>query len=1090
MEVCGMKRKIKWVNIIAFVILFVNVLLMLYINFTVKKENTALFNKETYSFNDGWVLTNLNGTISKKVTLPYISRGELPQKSEDSIESSERKDNIGFSKPQNDIPHFKPEDNIQLPKTEDDIPSIKTEDDQQVNTNREDIIILENYIPKQYWGLTLSFYLTDTEFRVLIDGETVYEKNNEENELFEKRGNIRRFINIPPNLKEGKIQVELFSGPWIRIENIEIAKRDTVILNWIGSNMFNILCCIIMLVSCIIMFLLAAIRKHSKQSIEGMLYLGFFCFDASVYYALNTQILNVFIENQTILNLSMYICLMLLPYFLVVYYGETLADISKKRYIILWRFVTANIFLQIFLHALKLLDLSKMEAFTHILLLVTIFITLISLFRIFRRKHGRKIRYELAAAAFLIIGEIADIIRMYILHTGNVGQLSRYGMTIFCVIMILLHIVKVSKGYSESVEQNQRLLKNKVEYMKQQNEKLTEAKEEAEAARKEAITANETKGRFLANMSHEIRTPINAVLGMDEMILRESGEPTIKEYAMDIQTAGQSLLSLINDILDFSKIDSGKMEIIPVEYEFSSMVHDVVNMILLKAQAKKLELKVFLNPELPSGLYGDDVRIRQVLINILTNAVKYTHNGSISFRINGHSKGDTVILHFEVEDTGIGIKKEDLSKLFQKFERIDEKKNRNIEGTGLGINITANLLLLMNSKLEVESEYGVGSKFFFDIEQKIVNKEPIGDLEERIRIMSEEYSYDADFKAPEARILVVDDNLVNCKVFKNLLKETEMQVDDVNSGKACIEKVSSNAYNLIFLDHMMPEMDGIETLHHLQKMKDYPSKNAKIIALTANAISGAKEMYLKEGFDAFLSKPILSNKLEELIRKLLPKELLIFGKRQKPWDSTTDSKSENQMEIPDIDGLDWDFGRLHLSEELLLDTIKDFYLTLESQADVLLQSYNKGDMERYRIQVHSMKSTSALIGIIPLAGMAKVLEYAAQDGKKDIINHLNDIFLKEWLSYKQKLSILFDEKDKQQKTEDTSIALAYLEMLRTAMENMDIDAADNIMENLNQLFYNEEINKHILQLAANVTNLDTESAIKQIETLIEMLNSL
>ena len=323
-------------------------------------------------------------------------------------------------------------------------------------------------------------------------------------------------------------------------------------------------------------------------------------------------------------------------------------------------------------------------------------------------------------------------------------------------------------------------------------------------------------------MSHEIRTPINAVLGMDEMILRESREQNIKEYAMDIYTAGQTLLSLINDILDFSKIESGKMEIVPVEYDISSLIHDLANMASQRAAEKKIQLIVEASQDIPSRLYGDDVRLRQILANLLTNAVKYTHEGTIWLRVQSRRKEDAAVLGFEVEDTGIGIKEEDLPKLSAEFERIEEDRNRNIEGSGLGMSITIQLLALLGSRLAVESTYGKGSKFSFELEQKVMDPQPIGDFSARVRQSAENYNYSTRFCAPEAKILVVDDNGVNRKVLRNLLKETQIQVTEAGSGAECLALVQEGRYDLIFLDHMMPEMDGVETLHRMRALSGYP----------------------------------------------------------------------------------------------------------------------------------------------------------------------------------------------------------------------------------------------------------------------------
>ena len=392
-----------------------------------------------------------------------------------------------------------------------------------------------------------------------------------------------------------------------------------------------------------------------------------------------------------------------------------------------------------------------------------------------------------------------------------------------------------------------------------------------------ADAANSAKSAFLANMSHEMRTPINAIMGMNEMILRETQEEGTKEQAIDIRNAAQILHSLINDVLDLSKIESGKMEIIPVEYQLSSLINDLVNMATIRAKAKNLELKVEVDPELPSVYFGDDVRIRQVLMNLLTNAVKYTNEGSVTLTVKRTLVLDGLaILTFSVTDTGVGIKQEDMEKLYAAFERIEEENHRNEEGTGLGMSISTSLLELMGSKIQVESEYGKGSRFFFNLEQRILDPTPVGDFHESLKQLSKDYSYDARFAAPDAKILVVDDNAVNRRVFVGLLKKTKVQVTEADSGKACLELVGQQHFDLIFLDHMMPEMDGVETLQHMKELPESENqcRETPVIILTANAISGVREEYLKQGFDEYLSKPIDPIKLEAMIRDMLPKELV------------------------------------------------------------------------------------------------------------------------------------------------------------------------------------------------------------------------
>lgn len=626
-----------------------------------------------------------------------------------------------------------------------------------------------------------------------------------------------------------------------------------------------------------------------------------------------------------------------------------------------------------------------------------------------------------------------------------------------------------------------------------------------ESQRQQALAASDAKGRFLANMSHEIRTPINAVLGMDTMILRETKEAQIKEYALDIQNAGQSLLALINDILDLSKIESGKLELIEEEYDFSSVIHDIMNMISMKAENKGLSVHLSIEDQLPSRLWGDDVRLRQVLINLMNNAVKYTEQGSVTLSVQGQSNSetDTVSLTFHVKDTGIGIKQEDISKLFAEFERIEEQRNRNIEGTGLGMSITTQLLDLMGSNLQVESVYGKGSDFYFTLEQKIINAEPIGNLEERIRKQAKEYSYRTMLTAPDAHVLVVDDNAMNRRVFKNLLKQTLVQIDEAGSGMECLELARQNDYDLIFLDHMMPDMDGIETLHRLMEDSSSLCRSTPVIALTANAITGAKEMYLSEGFHSFLSKPINPEKLETLLFDLLPEDKKTPGEISDVSANTdmptTDDEQSSAYEFPEIDGLDWDYAKLHFKDpKLLLETIRDFYRAMDQDHDTLqqfLEQIQNADAEalpQFKVRVHSMKSSAAMIGATSLSGIAKMLEYAARDGRTDILLSVTPYFLEEWQHMKDRLRPLVDDSIGQTESSkpqaDLKIIQEYFPMLEQAMQSMNVDTADEIMRYLEGFQYPEPVFTLIGQLGLSVTNLDAEQTTKTIESLKNIIN--
>jgi len=411
-------------------------------------------------------------------------------------------------------------------------------------------------------------------------------------------------------------------------------------------------------------------------------------------------------------------------------------------------------------------------------------------------------------------------------------------------------------------------------------ELLLDEKKKVEKAREEAIMANQAKGKFLAQMSHEIRTPINAILGMDEVILRESKEPNIREYAEDINDAGQLLLSIVNEILDLSKIESGKMEIVETEYNLSKLIADLTAMISLKAKSKNLIFNINIDQTLPVHLYGDDVRIRQILTNLLSNAIKYTNKGTIALNIHGDIQDSTVTLHCSVTDTGIGIKEEHIDSLFEEYTRIENDTNHYVEGTGLGLTITMRLLKLMGSNLQVRSEYGKGSEFFFALKQTVIDSKTIADYEEKNDDTQAKKHSSSTFTAPKAKILVVDDNKLNRLVFVKLLQPTKIQIDEAESGFECIDKMKEHRYDMVFLDDMMPEMDGKETLQRLKEMKDYPSENAAIVALTANALVGAKKEYISEGFDDFLPKPIIYKDAEEIILRFLPDELVEYVERE------------------------------------------------------------------------------------------------------------------------------------------------------------------------------------------------------------------
>ncbi|MCR4705638.1 MAG: response regulator [Lachnospiraceae bacterium] len=604
---------------------------------------------------------------------------------------------------------------------------------------------------------------------------------------------------------------------------------------------------------------------------------------------------------------------------------------------------------------------------------------------------------------------------------------------------------------------------------------------EIRAAKDEAERANSAKSRFLANMSHEIRTPINTIMGMNEMVMREdaTGVPkgyfmSMMNYAFDIRNASESLLSLINDLLDISKIESGKMHLVEQEYDVQEMLRSIISMIRVRSNEKDLTFDVVVDEAVPSRLYGDVGKIKQIVLNLLTNAVKYTREGGFVLRVSMEERADeSAGLRFSVKDTGIGVKEEDLEKLFTAYERLDEEKNSAIQGTGLGLDISRRFAELMGGHLWCESVYGEGSEFILTVSQRIIDETPIGAFSEHAD-HEVKGPYVPKFVAPDANILVVDDEPMNLNVIKSLLKATKVLVATASGGKEALEKIRDHHFDVVLLDHMMPGMDGIETVAKIRE--GYP--DLPVYALTANSTAG-EEFYQSKGFNGYLSKPIECEVLEETLMRHLPEEMMQQPEAFIDAEELTEIP-ENLKWIYETDGITVEEGIQNsggvsnyiIALELFLDTI-------DESAKVLKEAYGTQNFKLYTIKVHALKSSARIIGATELSELAASLEDAGNRQDIDYIDQHADELMTQYLAFKEKLRGIKEtaDNDEREMIPEEELSDAY-GALREVIPQMDYDAVEMILDNLKEYKLPKEDAEKIEKISIMLKSFDWDGMEK------------
>ena len=606
-----------------------------------------------------------------------------------------------------------------------------------------------------------------------------------------------------------------------------------------GAEIFLGIVLFLLALLCIIVSLVLRFAYKRRDTKGDIFYLGFGVMLAAIWVIGQSSIRQMIWPNISAVSIMPFFSLLLMPLPFLIYVDQA----QEERYHRLYQGVAvATVLNTVVCFVLQVTNIADFGSTVYAMFtLIGVSIGCFAVTFVIDMKEDR-IRGYIHVVIGMIGMSVGGMVQaiLYMLHPINFVEFP------LCIGILFLLIMAVI-----------RLLRNAVV---SENERL------------EAVQANKMQEEFLANMSHEIRTPLNAIIGLNEMILKEAGEENVRTYAADIKGASKTLLGLINDILDFSKIESGRVDLQPVKYWTAFLLTDSYNLIQGRAAERNVEMKVEADPAVPEQLFGDETRIRQIITNLLTNAVKYTNEGSITLKLHWRKTSiETAMIRISVADTGIGIKPEDQEKLFQSFRRVDEKRNRNIEGTGLGLVISKQLVELMGGRIWVKSEYGEGSEFFIEFPQKIVSERGMGKFVPHANAADEAVlQKNTNFTAPEARILVVDDVETNLKVVKNLLKDTEIRIETAPGGQECLDMTKNTGFDLILLDHRMPEMDGIETLHNMRARPDDPNQETPVIMLTANVVAGAKENYLREGFTDYLTKPIRQSDLKQMLMDYLP----------------------------------------------------------------------------------------------------------------------------------------------------------------------------------------------------------------------------
>lgn len=812
----------------------------------------------------------------------------------------------------------------------------------KVEAQRGEWVTLATTLPEEiYTGEHLFFRPIWQDVAIYIDGELRVSYSTADSRPF---GTNSAFRYVFVELEEedaGKELLYQFSSDSKyagTMRKCYIGDELSVWVHLIGENGARTIIAMFLLFMGLFCILVCVILKAVYKKDLPLQYLAWAIFLCALWTLSESEFRQLIIKNTSVLTSCTYWSLMIIPIPILLYVNMIQENRYRKVYMVPIVYSISILVIGTILQIFDIVQFVQQLPFIHAELVIAIICVVATISNdIFRKKN-----YDYLVVGIGIYGMLFTAVLEIVLYYSQISLSLGTVLIIGLLFLLIMAIIKTGQDMMRS-----------------------------ERNKQQAISAREAQAKFLANMSHEIRTPINAVIGMNEMILRENTDETIQEYANNIQSASNMLLGLVNDILDFSKIESGQLELVEDTYSLAQLIQDEILLLEARAVGKPIAIQVDVDPYLPSKFYGDDLRIKQIITNLLSNAVKYTQEGSVTLKVFFEwIDADHIKLCFAVKDTGAGIKQEDLAELFDSFKRLELSKNRNVEGTGLGLNIAKQLVDLMQGTIEVESEYGKGSTFTVAIPQQIMDKKPIGDLNTLVtRKEKRNQSKEGIFTASGAKILIVDDNSMNLVVMKSLLKRTKMSVDTAKNGRECLEMTKHTKYHIILMDHMMPELDGVQTLHLLREEVSNPNQHTVVIALTANAIAGCREEYLAYGFDDYISKPIEAQKLEELLVRHLPEKLV---------------HKAGEEELLYIDrklGLSYAFD----SEEMYREMLVAFCDQVQEYLPLFETCYINHNWKEYANIAHGLKGNTLNIGAANCSKLSLQHEQEAKAANEEFL---------------------------------------------------------------------------------------------------------